>query len=79
MNPLLQDLNLTAGTTYMIAATTFESGLEIPLPLGFFVYGEAVSIGASATSAVPEVSGHLALLALGSAGVLTRRRLKGQA
>ena len=30
----------------------------------------------STTSAVPEVSSHLALLALGSAGVLTRRRLK---
>jgi subtilisin-like proprotein convertase family protein len=30
----------------------------------------------ASTSAVPEVSGHLVLLALGSAGVLTRRRLK---
>ena len=33
----------------------------------------------ASTSAVPEVSGHLALLALGSAGVLTRRRLKRKA
>ena len=34
------------------------------------------AIDGSAISAVPEVSSHLALLALGSAGVLTRRRLK---
>jgi hypothetical protein len=34
------------------------------------------AIEAASTSAVPEVSSHLALLALGSAGVLTRRRLK---
>jgi len=33
----------------------------------------------ASTSAVPEVSGHLALLALGSAGLLTRRRLKRKA
>lgn len=33
----------------------------------------------ASTSAVPEVSGHLGLLALGSAGLLTRRRLKRKA
>ena len=38
---------------------------------------ESIAAGqTSAVSPVPEVSSHLALLALGSAGVLTRRRLK---
>ncbi len=71
-NSLIQDINLTGGTTYLIGATSYNAGTTIPLPLEFFVYGEPVSV--TTTSApVPEPSS-LGLLALGAGGLLARRR-----
>ncbi len=56
-------------TNYVLALATNSDGSALSISAG------KTAIDAS-ISPVPEVSGHLALLALGSAGVLTRRRLK---
>ena len=62
------------------AATNGTNGFTNDLSGGTFslavVDGNNLNLVYQQTSAVPEPSGHLALLALGSAGLLTRRRLK---
>ena len=65
------------------AATNGTSGFTNDLSGGTFslavVDGNKLNLVYQQTSAVPEPSGHLALLGLGSAGLLTRRRLKRKA
>ncbi|MEY3895579.1 MAG: hypothetical protein RLZZ214_1098, partial [Verrucomicrobiota bacterium] len=62
--------HITAGELWLIALAKNSDNSDLSISAG------KTAIEGGATSAVPEVSGHLALLALGSAGVLTRRRLK---
>jgi hypothetical protein len=62
--------HITAGELWLIALAKNDDNSALSISAG------KTAIDAAGTSAVPEVSGHLALLALGSAGVLTRRRLK---
>ncbi|NQX02507.1 hypothetical protein HQ447_17760 [bacterium] len=62
--------HITAGELWLIALAKNDNNSALSISAG------KTAIDGAATSAVPEVSGHLALLALGSAGVLTRRRLK---
>jgi hypothetical protein len=59
--------------TITISRLVFDDALTAA-PTGPLQSGAYAEFGA--TSAVPEPSSHLALLALGSAGVLTRRRRK---
>ena len=66
--------HITAGELWLIALAKNSDNTDLSISAGKTAI-EGGS-GSGATSAVPEVSGHLALLALGSAGVLTRRRLK---
>jgi len=77
--PLLKDMNLTAGTDYLVAITTYSSidridgpGLStIPLPAEFFVAGPA----AVTVAPVPEPSTvALAAVGLAGAGLAFRRR-----
>ncbi len=63
-------INIAAGELWLIALAKNSDNSALSISAG------KTAIDGSATSAVPEVSSHLALLALGSAGVLTRRRLK---
>jgi hypothetical protein len=70
VNSVLQNLSLTAGTTYMVAATSFYANETIPLPLEFFVYGEPVTTG---DAAVPEPSSALLGL-LGTLALFRRNR-----
>jgi hypothetical protein len=64
----MKDLSLTAGQTYIVAATSWGENENIPLPLEFFVYGEPVTVG---DAAVPEPSS--ALLGLLGTLALFRR------
>jgi len=38
-------LNLTGSTNYYVVVTTYSSGQPVTLPIGFYVYGEPVSVG----------------------------------
>ena len=55
---------------WLIALAKNDNGSSLSISAG------KTAIDGGATSAVPEPSSHLALLALGSVGLLTRRRLK---
>ena len=63
-------INIAAGELWLIALAKNSDNSALSISAG------KAAIDGGGTSAVPEVSSHLALLALGSAGVLTRRRLK---
>jgi hypothetical protein len=56
---------------YLIALAKNNDGSGLTISTGKTAIEKA-----SAVSAVPELSSQLALLALGSAGILTRRRIK---
>jgi hypothetical protein len=73
-NPIIRNLSLTAGTNYLLAATSYDFSSDIPLPLTFFVYGPGqVAVGGSGT--IPEPSSYAAILGgLVLAAVGARRR-----
>jgi hypothetical protein len=73
-NSIIRNLSLTAGTNYLVAATSYLSSSDIPLPLTFFVYGPGqVAVGGSGT--IPEPSSYAAILGgLVLAAVGARRR-----
>ena len=66
--------HIGSGELWLIALAKNDDNSALSISAGKTAIDGAS--GSGATSAVPEVSSHLALLALGSAGVLTRRRLK---
>lgn len=72
-NPIIENISLTAGTTYVVSITSFSPGRTIPLPSSFFVYGPS-QVSVAGSPAVPEPSTYAALAGLAALGFAVLRR-----
>lgn len=80
-NPIISNVSLTAGTSYVVAISTYAAADAVSLPTSFFLYGAAqVTVeGGSSFSAVPEPSTYAALAGLAVLGFVAYRRRQSRA